>query len=62
MPLKLVEQGEELRLVADQFVVVGQLEAHPSLCHEAVADRVAEERSQRVMPHEDLVVAPPDAA
>jgi len=29
VPLKLVEDGKELRLVADQLVVVGELEAHP---------------------------------
>ena len=58
--LELVENGEELGLVPDQLVVVGELEADPTTVDEAVADRVAEQRALRVVADVDLVVALPD--
>src|SRR5262249_40579327 len=48
---------EELRLVADQLVVVRELEPHPAPVHEAVADRVAEQGALGVVADVNLVVA-----
>ena len=44
LPPDLVEERDELVLVAGQGVLLGALEARGALGEEAVADRVAEQR------------------
>ena len=53
LPPELVDDREELGLVADQLVVVGELEADAAALDEAVADRVAEQAPLRVLADED---------
>jgi hypothetical protein len=48
---EFVDQRGEFGFFADQFVVVELLELAVAIAHEAVADRVSEERALRVAPH-----------